>query len=99
MNDDSLLPYLISNGNEVDNSSNLFLGYHCLASFEGDNNSAGTIDIFVEYSTDGSAAGTYPSDSNDFDIEKDLTWVGQIVTAASADEHRSTNFVLGATPV
>ena len=85
-------------GGEIDNSSNLYLGYHCLASLETDNNSAGTVDIFVEYSTGGSAGGTYPSDSNDFDVDKDLIWVGQIVAAATSDEHRAANFTLGATP-
>jgi hypothetical protein len=80
-------------GSEIDNSSNLNLGYFCRADLQTDNASAGTVDIYVEYAT---ATGVYPSDEADFDAEEDLIWVAQVVSGGTAAEHRGCNFTLGA---
>lgn len=81
-------------GAEFDNSSDKFIGMLLRASLETDNNSAGRIDIFWEWSTDGSAGGSYPSDEDDFDPELDLDLIKSLIVAATADQHRGTNLRL-----
>jgi len=83
---------------EMNNTSNLYLGYFCRCTTDSDNASSGTIDIYWEHSTDG-AAGTYPSDETDFVADEDLTWVGQVVQpggSAGSPDARGTAFTLGA---
>ncbi len=81
-------------GAEFDNSSDKFIGMLLRASLQTDNNSEGRIDIFWEWSTDGSAGGSYPSDEDDFDPEEDLDLIRSVLVAATVDEHRGTNFRL-----
>jgi len=85
-------------GAEYDNSSNKWLGMFCRATFDSDNTSAGAVDIMWEWSTDGSASGTYVSDETDFDAEQDLRWLSQVTSAGSANEARGVTFEIGAVP-
>lgn len=78
---------------EIDNTSNLYLGLFCRASLLTDAVTAGVVDIFWEWSTDG-ATGTYPSDEADFNAEEDLTWLANIVTDSPAED-RGANFEIG----
>ena len=73
----------------VDNSSDLFLGAHCIASLVTDAATNGSLDIFVEYATDGGT--TYPSDAADFDAEEDLILVASI-KCGTTTEDRTVNF-------
>ena len=66
---------------EVDNSSTLYLGAHgefqCISPASAD----GTIDLYMEWATDG---GTdYPSEATSAGIEEDLTYVTSCVMGAS----------------
>ena len=77
----------------VDNSTDLFVGAHFIATITTDAAAAATgmIDIYVEYSTDGGT--TYPSDAADFIATEDLIHVASI-NCASTSEDRSVNFEL-----
>ena len=77
---------------ELDNTSNLFLGLYCRASLLTDAVTVGVLDIFWEWSTDGSA-GTYPSDEADFLAEEDLEWLANIISASTAED-RGANFTI-----
>ena len=73
----------------VDNGTDLFLGAHCIASFVTDAATAGSLDIYYEYSTDGGT--TYPSDAADFDPEEDLILVASIQVGTTTED-RTVNF-------
>lgn len=81
-------------GTAVDNSSNLYFGYHCTATLTTDAATAGTIDIYLEWSTDGGT--TFPSDAPDFDPEVDLIGPIRQVATDSSNDDRTTNFTIGA---
>lgn len=76
---------------EVDNSTDLFLGMHFIASLVTDAATSGTLDIYYEYSTDGGT--TYPSDAPDFDTEADLIYVASIPLGTTTED-RTVNFEL-----
>lgn len=82
----------IEESGEYDNSANVYEGMDCYAGLTTDNGAAGSIDIYMEWPTDG-AAGVYPSDSGDFDnnVVEDLVQVGQVIFTA-ADDDRGRNF-------
>jgi len=85
---------------EMDNTSNLYLGYFCRATTDSDNANTGSIDIYWEYSTDG-AAGTYVSDEGGFTADEDLIWIAQVINtggSAGSPNARGVNFTLGASP-
>jgi len=81
-------------GTEQDNSSNLYEGMFCTAKLDTDASTDGTIDIYIQWSTDG---GTdYPDDAGDFDkevIDTDLILVASLATD-STDDDRAINFEL-----
>ena len=74
----------------VDNSSNLWMGAHCIATLVTDAATDGTLQIYYEYSTDGGT--TFPSDAADFDIT-DLIPAATLASV-SPDEDRTVNFEL-----
>ena len=75
---------------EIDNTTNKYLGLLCRASLLTDATTSGVVDIFWEWSTDGSS-GTYPSDEGDFNAEEDLEWLANIVSDDPAED-RGVNF-------
>ena len=77
-------------GTAIANDINLNMGMHCTAILTTDAVTVGTIDIYIEYSSDD---GTFPSDSPDFQAVEDLIHVGSLPTA-SANEDRAINFEL-----
>ena len=75
----------------VDNSTDQFVGLHATVTVTATNASAdGTIDIYVETSTDGGT--TFPSDALDFVASEDLTWIGSLrINSDGAGYQRATN--------
>lgn len=83
-------------GAEIDNTSNLYLGYHCTAEMTSDDTAHdGTLDIYMESSTD--AGTTYPSDKANFDVTQDARWVGAIKFThdATGTDAKAANFEVG----
>jgi len=82
-------------GTSQDNGTNLFLGLNCYAIFTTDCASAGRIDIYYEYSTDGGT--TYPSDAADLVESEDLKFIRSIVHpggGAGAPDVKAVNFAI-----
>lgn len=80
---------------EIDNTTNKFLGLQCYVHIATDAvlTANGSIDVYWEWSTDGSS-GTFPSDATDtFDAETDLLHVGSIPTV-SGDTNKAINFYI-----
>jgi hypothetical protein len=75
-----------------DNSSNLQEGVHGIVRVETDDATAsGTVDIFVEWTTDGGT--TFPSDAADFDCEQDAEHVCSVpIVGDGAGYVRSRSF-------
>ena len=77
---------------EVNNTVNKYLGLLCHAILTTDAATAGTLNIYWEWSTDG-ATGTYPSDATDYQADEDLIFIRPVITA-STNEDRAINFAL-----
>lgn len=75
-------------GTVIDNTSNLFIGFTGTFYCKADVNSTdGTMDLYMEFSTDNSR---WPSDLADFDITTDMILLGKLTLSTDAvDEDRA----------
>ncbi len=77
-------------GGSENNTTNLFLGIHCIATFVTDVAVSGQLDIYFEHSTDGGTV--YPSDAADLVLSEDLIFIRSIIhpggSAGSPDTKR-----------
>lgn len=71
-------------GAVIDNTSNLFIGFTGVFYCKADANSTdGTMDLYIEFSTDNSR---WPSDLADFDITTDMILLGKLTLSTDAED-------------
>lgn len=83
-----------SEGTVIDNTSDLYLGLHGYLECKHDVDTAAgaSIDLYVETCDDNAS---WPSDQDDFDAEKDGTWVTSLdIETSAVDKTRGSNFEL-----
>ena len=75
-------------GAVIDNTSNLYIGFTGIFYVKADQNSTdGTVDLYMEWSTDNSR---WPSDLADFDVTTDCMFLGSLTLSTDAvDEDRA----------
>lgn len=77
---------------EIDNSSNLYIGYWCLAEIASDaNDSDGQLDIYWQWASSSASASDYPTDASQVIEAEDCVYITSvgIGTGASVDRHAS----------
>ena len=80
-------------GAVIDNGTNLYLGVHCVATFETDIGVAGRLDIYFEHATDGGTV--FPSDAASLIESEDLIFIRSIIHpggGAGASTIKRVNF-------
>ena len=63
----------VASANVIDNGTDLFQGAHCVATLVTDAITSGSLNIYVEHSTDGGT--TWPSDAANFVVSADAKLV------------------------